>query len=63
METGIEGIPSPWNDVLSKMGITSKEQLKSLNPNKLFNDLGGMRKKLKIEDPMPVIDDVKLWMQ
>lgn len=62
MEDSISGIPAPWDEVLTKMGITTKEQLKSLNPNKLFNDLGGMRKKLKIEATMPGIDDVKAWM-
>jgi lysyl-tRNA synthetase, class II len=61
-EQALEGIPSPWNEVLTKMGITTKDQLKALNPNKLFNDLGGMRKKLKIESPMPVIEDVKNWV-
>src|SRR5688500_2233697 len=52
-EAGIEGIPSPWNDILTKMGITSKKQLKALNPNKHVNDQEGMRKKLKIAKPMP----------
>jgi lysyl-tRNA synthetase class 2 len=58
----IEGIPSPWDTVLTKMGITTTDQLKSMNPNKLFNDLGGMRKKLKIEAAMPGIEDVKKWV-
>jgi lysyl-tRNA synthetase class 2 len=62
VDQALEGIPSPWDEVLTKMGVTTKDQLKSLNPNKLFNDLGGMRKKLKIEAPMPAIDDVKNWM-
>ncbi len=62
-EKSIEGIPEPWNEVISKMGITTKEQLKSLNPNKLFNDLGGMRKKLKLEAPMPGLEDVRKWME
>ena len=61
-DEGIEGIPAPWNEVLTKMGITSKDQLKALNPNKLFNDLGGMRKKLKIDDPMPGVEDLRDWM-
>lgn len=61
-EEGIRGIPSPWNEVLTKMGITSKDQLKNINPNKLFNDLGGMRKKMKIEEAMPAIEDVRSWM-
>ncbi|MFM9008785.1 MAG: lysine--tRNA ligase, partial [Bacteroidota bacterium] len=54
----LDGIPSPWNDVLRKMGIQSADQLRSLNPNKLFNDLGGMRKKLKLEAGMPSIEEV-----
>ena len=58
----IEGVPSPWNEVLTKMGITTREQLKNANPNKLFNDLGGMRKKLKLDAPMPGIDEVRGWM-
>ncbi len=63
IDDAITGIPSPWSEVLTKMGITSKEQLKNLNPNKLFNDLGGMRKKLKIEQPMPGLEDLRNWMQ
>jgi lysyl-tRNA synthetase class 2 len=58
----LDGVPSPWDEVLGKMGISNKTQLKSLNPNKLFNDLGGMRKKLKLETPMPSLDDVKAWV-
>jgi len=60
-EEEITDIPGPWNEVLSKMGIRTKEQLKAMNPNKLFNDLGGMRKKLKIQEPMPGIDEIKQW--
>ncbi len=62
VEEKIDGIPSPWNEVLTKMGITTKEQLKNVNANKLFNDLGGMRKKLKLEAPMPGIDEVRGWV-
>ncbi|MFM9055945.1 MAG: lysine--tRNA ligase [Bacteroidota bacterium] len=58
----LDGIPSPWNDVLRKMGIQSADQLRSLNPNKLFNDLGGMRKKLKLEAGMPSIEEVRSWI-
>ena len=61
-DDAIVGIPSPWNEALTKMGITSREQLKNLNPNKLFNDLGGMRKKLKIDAPMPALDEVREWV-
>jgi lysyl-tRNA synthetase class 2 len=58
----LEGVPAPWDDVLRKMGIQNKEQLKAVNPNKLFNDLGGMRKKLKLEVAMPSLDDVRQWI-
>jgi lysyl-tRNA synthetase class 2 len=58
----LNGVPSPWNEVLAKMGITTIEQLKNINPNKLFNDLGGMRKKLKLDVDMPDISQVKSWM-
>ena len=58
----LSGVPSPWNEVLGKMGINSSAQLKTLNPNKLFNDLGGMRKKLKLEVTMPTLDEVKGWV-
>lgn len=61
-ETGLSQIPPPWNDVITKMGITNKEQLKNMNPNKLFNDLGGMRKKMKLDVPMVSLDDLKSWM-
>ena len=50
------------NDVISRMGITSKQQLKEVNPNKLFNDMGGMRKKLKLDVSMVTLDDVKSWI-
>jgi lysyl-tRNA synthetase class 2 len=58
----LDGVPAPWDDVLRKMGIQNKEQLKAVNPNKLFNDLGGMRKKLKLEVAMPSLDDVRQWI-
>ncbi len=58
----LESVPAPWNDVLKKMGITNVIQLKELNPNKLFNDLGGMRKKLKLEQTLPSLEEIKGWM-
>ena len=61
-ELKLDGVPSPWDDVLIKMGITTLDQLKTLNPNKLFNDLGGMRKKMKIESSLPSLDEVKGWI-
>ena len=62
-EVKLEGVPAPWDDVLKKMGIASKEQLKTINPNKLFNDLGGMRKKFKLDAALPSLEEVKIWVQ
>ncbi|GGG85901.1 lysine--tRNA ligase [Parapedobacter pyrenivorans] len=56
-----QGIPEEWVSVLQKMGLTTIEALKSANPNKVFNDLGGMRKKMKLEIPMPTKDEVMKW--
>ncbi|PKP02498.1 MAG: lysine--tRNA ligase [Bacteroidetes bacterium HGW-Bacteroidetes-6] len=55
------GVHSDWAPVVIKMGFTSVDDLKNANPNKLFNDLGGMRKKLKLDITMPTLDDVKNW--
>jgi lysyl-tRNA synthetase class 2 len=55
------GIPAEWVTAIRKMGINTIEDLKAANPNKVFNDLGGMRKKLKLELPMPTKEDVAAW--
>lgn len=55
------GVPAEWVPVLNKMGFNTIEELKAGNPNKVFNDLGGMRKKLKLDIAMPAKDDVMAW--
>lgn len=56
------GIPVEWIPVIIKAGYANASALKSANPNKLFNDLCGLRKKLKLELPAPTIDQVKSWI-
>jgi lysyl-tRNA synthetase class 2 len=56
------GIPAEWIPVIIKAGYTTAESLKTANPNKLFNDLCGFRKKLKMEIAAPTIDQVKTWV-
>jgi lysyl-tRNA synthetase class 2 len=56
-----QGIPAEWVPVLNKMGFKTLEELKSGNPNKVFNDLGGMRKKMKLEINMPSKETVLEW--
>jgi lysyl-tRNA synthetase, class II len=56
------GVPEVWVPVLHKMGISSINQLKEANPNKLHNDLCGLRKKMKLEIPNPSPEEVKAWI-
>jgi len=57
------GVPAEWVPVINKMGFNSVEELKSANPNKLFNDLGGMRKKLKLDINLPDKEAVFGWLK
>lgn len=57
------GVPAVWVPALQKMNILTIDQLKAASPNKIFNDLGGLRKKLKIDEKMPTLDDVKSWIE
>ena len=56
------GVPSEYLPLLMKLGIQNPEQLKSINPNKLFNDICSLRKKLKLEIPLPTLDMIKQWV-
>ena len=57
------GIPLEWIPVLQKMGFMTIQAIKEANPNKVFNDLGGMRKKLKLDISIPHKDDVMKWFE
>ncbi|SOE21102.1 lysyl-tRNA synthetase, class II [Spirosomataceae bacterium TFI 002] len=57
------GVDKVWIPALQKMGFFTIEALKEANPNKIFNDLGGMRKKLKIDAKMPDKSEVEAWVQ
>jgi len=56
------GVPAVWVPALQKMGFYTIPTLKEANPNKVFNDLGGMRKKLKIDEKMPSKEEVEAWI-
>jgi lysyl-tRNA synthetase class 2 len=58
-----KGVPEEWVQVLGKVGITTAEQLSLANPNKLFNDVCGLRKKLKLDLKNPSIEEVKSWVE
>ena len=57
------GVPTAWIPVLQKMGFMTISALKEANPNKVFNDLGGMRKKLKLDISIPQKDEVMKWFE
>lgn len=57
------GMDAAWIPALKKLNILTVEQLKQANPNKLLNDLGGMRKKLKLDVPAATLDVIKGWIE
>jgi lysyl-tRNA synthetase, class II len=57
------GIRSELIPVLQKLGITSMAQMKEIKASKLFNDVCGMRKKLKLEIPNPTMQEVEGWLK
>ncbi len=57
------GVPVEWIPVLQKMGFMTIQSIKEASPNKVFNDLGGMRKKLKLEISIPQKDEVMKWFE
>ena len=60
------GVPAEWAAVLLKMNFKTLEDFKAVNVNKFYNDLGGMRKKLKLDLKMPALiifqEEVKGWL-
>ncbi|HET7178806.1 MAG TPA: lysine--tRNA ligase [Chryseosolibacter sp.] len=58
------GVRADLIPVLQKLGITSMAQMREMKPSKLFNDVCGMRKKLKLEDVKnPTMEEVEGWLQ
>ena len=60
----LEGIREELVPVLQKLGITSKAQMKEMKASKLFNDVCGMRKKMKLEGVQnPTLPEVEGWLK
>ena len=57
------GVPAHWVPVLQQAGFAEPAALKDANPNKVFNQLCGLRKKLKMEVPPPKPEEVKDWIE
>jgi lysyl-tRNA synthetase class 2 len=49
--------------VLGKLGITTQAQLKEQKATKLFNDVCGLRKKMKLDIQNPTLEEVEAWIQ
>ncbi|MFC2123399.1 lysine--tRNA ligase [Bacteroidota bacterium] len=57
------GVREELVPILQNIGILTIDQLKEANPNKLFNDVCGTRKKMKLKDvENPTLEEVKSWI-
>ncbi len=58
------GVRSELVPVLQKLGIQSLAQMKEMKASKLFNDVCGTRKKMKLEDVKnPTQEEVEGWLK
>ncbi|WP_194774236.1 lysine--tRNA ligase [Pararhodonellum marinum] len=57
-----EGIPEGLIPVIRDLNIHTLEQLKEQDVNKLFNDVCGRRKKLKLDVSNPTKEEVEKWV-
>ncbi len=56
------GVPQEWIALLRKCNINKIEDLQAANPNKLFNDLNGLRKKNKLDIAALKLEEVQAWI-
>lgn len=58
------GVTKELIPILQKLGMVTKTQFAEAKDSKLFNDVCGTRKKLKLKDVKnPALDDVKGWIE
>lgn len=55
------GVREELLPILEKIGLNSVSKIDEANVNKLFNDVCGMRKKMKLDVQNPSLDEVKGW--
>lgn len=56
------GVRKELLPIFQKLGLNSRAQLKEIKASKLFNDVCGMRKKLKLEITNPTLEEVEGWL-
>ncbi|MBU0489336.1 MAG: lysine--tRNA ligase [Bacteroidetes bacterium] len=61
-DLGNLGIPAEWIPVFRNAGYATANALKEANPNKVHNDICGMKKKMKLEIQNPSPDQVREWV-
>lgn len=58
------GIRAELLPILEKLNITTVAQLRGMKATKLFNDIPGMRKKLKLENVQnPTLQEIEGWLK
>ncbi len=58
------GVRAELIPILQKLGINSVAKLKETKPTKLFNDIPGMRKKLKLDTVQnPTLQEIEGWLK
>lgn len=58
------GVRAELLPILNKLGIHTIEQLKDIKATKLFNDIPGMRKKLKLDTIQnPTLQEIEGWLK
>ena len=63
-DLGRIGVRADLIPVLQKLGITHIESLREVKSSKLFNDVCGMRKKMKLEQVKnPTFEEVEGWLK
>lgn len=55
------GVPEIYVSALRHLGIETIEDLRATKASKILNDLGGVRKKLKIEAPALQKEEIEAW--
>jgi lysyl-tRNA synthetase class 2 len=57
------GIPEVWIPAIRKAGFNTVEAFRQADANKLMNDLGGLRKKMKLDVPGLKSEDLESWIK
>ncbi len=58
------GVREDLIPILQKMGLLTKEMIADAKDSKVFNDIGGMKKKLKLKEVKnPTLEEVQGWIE